>query len=178
LNFLATALSDDGSVILLSSLLHRQQSVDLREQSINTTLTMSSKTNRYKVVVVGAGSAGLQCARTMQSDFGVPAKDVLVLEARSTVGGRIQQIDTFIPGHKVELGAEVCLINVYICFVFLLFFFFHVFFFEFFSILYMFFNMLSLSIAFFYVAVDYFSSFMVISHELTSLLNFMGGNWM
>jgi heterodisulfide reductase subunit A-like polyferredoxin len=138
LNFLATALGDEfsflGSVILLSIYCIASKGLICKnnQSTVNTTLNMASKTNRYKVVVVGAGSAGLQCARTMQSDFGVPAKDVLVLEARSTVGGRIQQIDTFIPGHKVELGAEVCLINEYLCFVNLSLLFFHVFFFFFF----------------------------------------------
>ena len=72
---------------------------------------MLATNKKYKCVVVGAGSAGLQCARTLQSDFGIPASQVLVLEARSTVGGRVQQTDTFIPGHKVELGAEVTAIN-------------------------------------------------------------------
>jgi len=58
------------------------------------------------VVVVGAGAAGMQCARSLQSMYGLAAEEVLVLEARPQVGGRVSQSSSFAPGHLVELGAE------------------------------------------------------------------------
>ena len=61
---------------------------------------------RHRVIVIGAGAAGLQCARCLVTDHGLDADSVLVLEARPQIGGRIQQSHDFAPGHKVELGAE------------------------------------------------------------------------
>ena len=55
----------------------------------------------YDVVVIGAGAAGLACARRL-SDSG---RSVCVLEARSRIGGRIQT-DTTFTGYPLELGAE------------------------------------------------------------------------
>jgi len=62
--------------------------------------------SRKKVIIIGAGAAGLQCARSLLSEHGLAAGDVLVLEARNSVGGRMQQSGDFAPGHLVELGAE------------------------------------------------------------------------
>jgi len=59
-----------------------------------------------RVVIIGGGAAGLQCARSLQSEHGVAAADVLVIEAMPQLGGRIRQSSTFVPGHLVELGAE------------------------------------------------------------------------
>ncbi|MEV6791468.1 FAD-dependent oxidoreductase [Streptomyces sp. NPDC051320] len=58
---------------------------------------------RAEVIVVGAGAAGLMCARTL-ADRGLR---VAVLEARQRIGGRIR---TFRPGDggpSLELGAQV-----------------------------------------------------------------------
>src|SRR5690554_6205713 len=51
---------------------------------------MSSSKKRYKVAVVGAGVAGLTCAQTLV-DYGLDREDILVLEARDRVGGRVSE---------------------------------------------------------------------------------------
>jgi monoamine oxidase len=56
----------------------------------------------YDVVVVGAGLAGLSAAR----DLAAGGADVLVLEARTRVGGRVEQV-TLDDGRLVQLGGEV-----------------------------------------------------------------------
>lgn len=56
----------------------------------------------YDVIVLGAGIAGLAAARTLAE----AGKSVLLLEARSRIGGRMHTLH--VPGveHAVELGAE------------------------------------------------------------------------
>ena len=56
----------------------------------------------YDVIVVGAGAAGLACAATLLKQ----RLNVLVIEARDRIGGRVQTL--FHPGSSlpVELGAE------------------------------------------------------------------------
>ena len=56
----------------------------------------------YDLVVLGAGLAGLSAAR----DLAAGGADVLVLEARNRVGGRVEQI-TLDDGRVVQLGGEV-----------------------------------------------------------------------
>ena len=56
----------------------------------------------HDVIVLGAGLAGLSCAR----DLARGGADVLVVEARGRVGGRVEQ--TALPdGRLVQLGGEV-----------------------------------------------------------------------
>jgi monoamine oxidase len=57
---------------------------------------------RHDVVVVGAGLAGLACAY----DLALAGTDVLVVEARDRVGGRVEQ-QRLPDGRVVELGGEV-----------------------------------------------------------------------
>lgn len=42
-----------------------------------------------KVAIVGAGASGLQCAHTLIRDFGFAPSDIVILEARERVGGRL-----------------------------------------------------------------------------------------
>ncbi len=56
----------------------------------------------HDVVVLGAGLAGLSAAR----DLALAGSDVLVLEARERVGGRVEQT-TLADGRVVELGGEL-----------------------------------------------------------------------
>lgn len=53
------------------------------------------------VLVIGAGAAGLACARRLIE----VGRTVQVLEARNRIGGRIQT-DTHLTGYPLELGAE------------------------------------------------------------------------
>lgn len=61
--------------------------------------TNTTKKNHYKVIIVGAGVAGLTAANHLISN-GI--SDFKILEARNRVGGRIICID--IGNHKIELG--------------------------------------------------------------------------
>lgn len=56
-----------------------------------------------KVVVVGGGFAGLACAHELLS----AGYDVLVLEARQRVGGRVLSFGDIVPGKIVEGGGEL-----------------------------------------------------------------------
>jgi cytochrome b involved in lipid metabolism len=60
----------------------------------------------YDVIVVGAGLSGLQCASSLVTAYQVPAEKILLLEAQDYVGGRVKQMHDFIPGTKIEVGAE------------------------------------------------------------------------
>ncbi|XP_063699003.1 spermine oxidase [Culicoides brevitarsis] len=56
---------------------------------------------KYKIIIIGAGISGLSCAAHLVQN-GI--SDLLILEARNRIGGRILSID--LGGQKVELGAN------------------------------------------------------------------------
>ena len=58
---------------------------------------------RGRVIVVGAGFSGLAAAYELAS----AGLDVLVVEARNRVGGRVLSFRDFVPGKVVEGGAEL-----------------------------------------------------------------------
>ena len=60
-----------------------------------------AKTNYHKVIIVGAGIAGLSSANHLQAN-GV--KDFKILEARNRIGGRIISIE--MGAQRIELGAN------------------------------------------------------------------------
>ena len=60
-------------------------------------------TSRPRVLVIGAGFAGLSCAYQLQR----AGADVQVLEARNRVGGRVLTLDSFVLGQRIEAGAEL-----------------------------------------------------------------------
>jgi monoamine oxidase len=72
-----------------------------------TAATFSLKTKRRHVVVVGAGLAGLACARRLQQ-LGFR---VTVYEARDRVGGRVLTFRDFEDGRYAEAGAELVAAN-------------------------------------------------------------------
>jgi len=58
----------------------------------------------FDVIVIGGGVSGLRAASELRSLFGFSR--VIVLEARSKIGGRVQQDTSFLPGRELDLGAE------------------------------------------------------------------------
>ena len=55
----------------------------------------------YDTIIVGAGLAGLQAATTLSA----AGKDIVVLEARDRVGGRVENI-ALKDGRIVEMGGQ------------------------------------------------------------------------
>ncbi len=62
---------------------------------------------KKKILIIGAGLAGLQCAQDLIKNQNVDTNDILILEASSYIGGRIHQNNTFIPWKKLDMGAEI-----------------------------------------------------------------------
>lgn len=60
-----------------------------------------SKTNHHKVIIIGAGIAGLSAANALLSN-GI--NDFKILEARNRIGGRIISIE--VGSQRIELGAN------------------------------------------------------------------------
>jgi monoamine oxidase len=64
---------------------------------------MRSRAGGKRVVVVGAGFAGLACAHELKS----AGYDVTVVEARGRIGGRVLSFSDLVPGRNVEGGGEL-----------------------------------------------------------------------
>src|SRR6476620_737026 len=67
-------------------------------------VSMSSTGKTYDVLILGAGAAGLACAREIARSSKGQRLGVLVVEARDRVGGRVFTKPTH--SLPVELGAE------------------------------------------------------------------------
>ena len=50
---------------------------------------MTTEDERYKVTIIGAGASGLQCAHDLVTEYGIDPQDLLIVEARNRIGGRI-----------------------------------------------------------------------------------------
>src|SRR5215510_7597074 len=62
-----------------------------------------AKPNGRRVIVVGAGLAGLACGHELHS----AGYAVTVIEARNRVGGRVLTLRGLVPGKTVEGGGEL-----------------------------------------------------------------------
>ena len=65
-------------------------------------IPIGSNPSAHRVIVIGAGFAGLACAYELQR----AGMDVIVLEARDRLGGRVVSFRDVVPGQIVEGGAE------------------------------------------------------------------------
>lgn len=70
---------------------------------LSNQLSGAAQTNQKRIVVVGAGFAGLACAYELLA----AGYQVRVFEARTQVGGRVRSFSDFIPNKNVEGGAEL-----------------------------------------------------------------------
>ena len=61
-----------------------------------------------EIIIVGAGAAGIACARDLLTKNGnqQDSINVTILEASNDIGGRIKGQNNFVPGHILDLGAE------------------------------------------------------------------------
>ena len=60
----------------------------------------------YDIIIIGAGISGLKCAHSLSNKFNIEKSRILIIEAQDYVGGRVKQTCDFIPGCKIDLGAE------------------------------------------------------------------------
>ena len=60
------------------------------------------------IVIIGGGLAGLACAYRLINYHEVNPSSILLLEAHTKLGGRVRQLDGFLPEQcRLELGAEL-----------------------------------------------------------------------
>ncbi|MDJ0696044.1 NAD(P)/FAD-dependent oxidoreductase [Mastigocoleus sp. MO_188.B34] len=90
-----------ASTVAVGSQLVGHQPPRASQMEIKKTSQKTSTKTDYEVIVIGAGAAGLAAARSLQ-DAG---REVLVLEARDRIGGRIYTDYNF-ASHPIERGAE------------------------------------------------------------------------
>ena len=86
-------------ILLFLSVLHFFSSTDVHGRQLRP--GKKSKTRRTKVLILGAGVAGLVAAKTLQAN-GI--SDFLILEAQDYIGGRFKQRS--FAGVKLEEGAN------------------------------------------------------------------------
>jgi monoamine oxidase len=97
------------------SLDRRPDLADSRSAASHTTRSLPVETNNRsqatglnkRVIIVGAGFAGLSCAHELKS----LGYDVVVVEARPRIGGRVVSFRDFIPGKTAEGGGEYIGLN-------------------------------------------------------------------
>lgn len=65
--------------------------------------TFAAGTTRPRIIIIGAGFGGLSCGYQLRQ----AGAEVVLLEARNRVGGRVLSLDNFIKGRIVEGGAEL-----------------------------------------------------------------------
>ena len=70
---------------------------------VSDTLAVAQRSSSPRVVVIGAGFAGLAAAYELSR----AGADVTVLEARNRVGGRVLSFRDLVPGGTMEGGAEL-----------------------------------------------------------------------
>jgi monoamine oxidase len=70
-------------------------------------LASAGQANAKRIVVIGAGFAGLSCTYELQQ----AGYDVTLIEASARVGGRVRSSADFVPGRVIEVGAELIGIN-------------------------------------------------------------------
>jgi monoamine oxidase len=73
----------------------------------NDKLNIYSNNIIYDCIIIGSGASGLQCANSLITEYNMNTKNILVLEAQNYIGGRIHQINDFIKGVKIDVGAEI-----------------------------------------------------------------------
>jgi cytochrome b involved in lipid metabolism len=88
----------------------------MKEIKCATSLVVDAKTSQnllypdtskvYDCIVIGAGLSGLKTAHTLINTHHLPTDSVLVLDAQDYVGGRVKQLNEFIPGTSIDVGAE------------------------------------------------------------------------
>jgi len=65
-----------------------------------------SSVESLDIVIIGAGASALTAARSLSQQDQSAIKSVTIVEALSYIGGRIKSDDNFLPGHRVDVGAE------------------------------------------------------------------------
>jgi monoamine oxidase len=79
------------------------------ESDMGCTNNDSTANARVKYVIIGAGASGLRCANVLIREYGYDANDILILEARDRIGGRIyttREMRVTISGKNVEFSID------------------------------------------------------------------------
>jgi monoamine oxidase len=79
------------------------------ESGMGGTKNDSTANARVKCVIVGAGASGLRCANVLIREYGYNADDILILEARDRIGGRIHSTKErreTVSGESVEFSID------------------------------------------------------------------------